>query len=327
MQYKTLMGTHLTASAIGIGTMGMVEFYGPTNDKQAAKALEHAISLGINFIDTADMYGRGHSEELISKLIDKQNRDKLIISTKCGFVRPSANLNDMYLDNSPAYIKKACEASLKRLKTDYIDIYFLHRIDGKTPIEDSIGTMKQLVQEGKIRYIGLSNTSIEIINAACSIHPITAYQEEYSLWHRFPEESLLATCKKLKINFIPYSPLGRGFLSGKIRSHEQIESHDFRKTLPRFQSENLKKNLLLLNELQKIADDKNCTLAQLALAWLLTKDSTLVPIPGAKTAEQIQENWGALNVDLTSQDMERLNQIMPLDCAAGAAYPDNMAVK
>lgn len=327
MKYKNLMETHLKTSTIGIGTMGMVEFYGSTNDKQALETLARAISLGINFIDTADMYGCGHSEELISKLISTQNRNKLILSTKCGFVRPSANLNDMYLDNSPAYIKKACEASLKRLKTDYIDIYFLHRIDGKTPIEDSIGMMKQLVQEGKVRYIGLSNTSIEIINNACAIHPITAYQEEYSLWHRFPEKNLLATCKKLNINFIPYSPLGRGFLSGKIRSHAQIESHDFRKILPRFQPDNLKKNLLLLDELQKIADDKNCTLVQLALAWLLTKDSTLVPIPGAKTAEQIQENCGALNIELSAQDMELLNQMMPLDCAAGAAYPDNMAVK
>jgi len=327
MQFRQLTSHSPAISTIGIGTMGMVEFYGSTSDQMALKTLEQAIDLGVNFIDTADMYGCGHSEALISNVIGKTSRENFFISTKCGFVRPGPELSNMYLDNSPTYIKQACEASLKRLKTDYIDLYFLHRFDSKTPITESIEAMSQLVQDGKIRYIGLSDTTPEILTQAHAIYRITAYQGEYSLLHRYPEETLLKICREQDIGFIPYSPLCRGLLSGRIRNFEEIESHDFRKTLPRFQPENLQRNLLLIDQLEQFAKRKRCTPSQLSLAWLLAQASSIIPIPGPKTPAQIAEDLGALQVNLSTQDLLELDQIAPLGCASGTAYPQEMGIK
>lgn len=310
-------------SALGIGCMGMVEFYGTTNDTLALQTLERAVGLGINFVDTADIYGRGRSENLIS-LIKGVSRDQLIISTKFGFIRPSADIADMYLDGSPQYVKKACEQSLQRLNTDYIDVYMLHRVDPNIPVEDTVGAMKQLVEEGKVRYIGLSDTTVEILKRASAIHPIHVYQGEYSLWHRIVENDLLPFCIKSGISFIPYSPLGRGFLAGSIRSFENIEDNDFRKILPRFQPDNLEKNLLRLNRLKLIAEKKNCSLPQLALAWLLAQDISIIPIPGAKTPQQIEDDYGSINVIFSDEELLKIDEIMPLGCAAGAPYPEKM---
>lgn len=308
-------------SELGIGCMGMVEFYGSTSEDSAFQTLERAIQLGIDFIDTADMYGRGRSEELIARVLNGR-RGQVNISTKCGFVRPTDDISQMYLNGSPAYIRKACEQSLQRLKTDYIDIYFLHRIDPQIPVEDSIGEMKKLVNEGKVRYLGLSDTTPEILKRAYAIHPIHAYQGEYSLWHRDVEHDLLPACIELEIGFIPYSPLGRGFLAGGIRSFESIEAHDFRKILPRFQNNNLKINLQRLEKLELIAQKKNCTIAQLSLAWLLAQHPSIVPIPGAKTPQQIEEDVGAINIPLSHDELIGLDFIMPIGCAAGAQYPE-----
>ncbi len=314
-------------SEIGIGCMGMVEFYGSTDDKVALQTLKKSLELGITFIDTADMYGRGRSEELIAKIFNGSQRDNIIISTKCGFIRPNDDIKKMYLDGSPEYIKKACEQSLSRLKTDYIDIYFLHRVDPKIPVEESIGAMKQLVQDGKVRHLGLSDTTKEIIKKASSVHQISAYQGEYSLWHRDVENDLLPACQEFDIAFIPYSPLGRGFLAGGIRSFETIEPNDFRKILPRFQPNNLQKNMGYLDKLYVVAESKNCTLAQLALAWLLAQNYSIIPIPGAKTPQQIEEDCEAVNLELSNSELILLNEIMPIGSAVGTAYPEEMETK
>ncbi|MBS0359098.1 MAG: aldo/keto reductase [Proteobacteria bacterium] len=309
-------------SAMGLGCMGMSMGYGPGDDKESINTIHRAIDLGITLIDTADMYGWGHNEELIAKAI-KSHRNQLILSTKMGFSRRGqGDILDYCLDGSPAYVKKACDASLKRLDTEVIDLYYLHRVDPKTPIEESIGAMADLVKAGKIRYIGISEVKPTTIRRAAKIHPITAVQTEYSLWERYPETEIIPTCQELEIGFIAYSPLGRGFLTGKITNLAELSPEDFRQGLPRFQDDNFLTNQKLLVQFKKITERKNCTMAQLALAWVLAQDENIIPIPGTKRTKYLEDNLGALNLKLTQDDLTELENLFPLNVAKGAKYPD-----
>jgi len=315
---------------LGLGCMGLSEFYGQVDYKSSMDTIEQAINRGINFIDTADMYGRGLSEELVGRVINKFDREKLIISTKVGFVRDTEDVMKMRLDGRPEHIKAACEASLKRLGIESIDLYFLHRVDPDCPVEESIGAMKDLVQAGKIRNIGLSDTTFEQIERGCTVHPVAAYQGEYSLWHRMPEtDGLIDKCEQEGIVFMPYCPLGRGFLAGELEDYDQLISEgDVRSDLPRFYRENFARNLALLEQLKRFCKRRNLSLAALALSWLLTKNNKIIPIVGMKQPEQVAENLAAVtNVSLGMDDMLELDELMPLNCAFGDAYPSDMEVR
>lgn len=298
----------------------MSEFYGSSNEEQSLRTIDQAIELGVNFIDTADMYGIGHNEKLLGRAL-KGRRDKVVVATKFGNVR---GLDGSFkgINGKPSYVKEACEASLKRLGVDVIDLYYQHRVDPETPIEETVGAMADLVKQGKVRFLGLSEASPQTIRRACSVHPINALQTEYSLWTRDVEGEILSACRELGIGFVPYSPLGRGFLTGRIRSIENLDQGDFRRTSPRFQGDNLEHNLGIIRRLEEIATAKKCSLAQLSLAWLLAQGKDIVPIVGTRHSDYLADNLKALSVQLSQEDLARINEAAPLGAARGQRYPE-----
>jgi aryl-alcohol dehydrogenase-like predicted oxidoreductase len=323
MQNKKLGTQGIIASQLGLGCMGMSEFYGTTNDAESLQTLHRALDLGISFWDTADVYGPHLNEILLGKAL-KGIRQQITLATKFGILRDPANPQKRGLNGTPEYVQSSCEASLKRLDTDVIDLYYLHRADPATPIEETVGAMADLVKAGKIRGIGLSEVSATTIRKAHAVHPLTAIQTEYSLWTRDPENDILKTCKELGIAFVAYSPLGRGFLTGQIKKFDDFEANDYRHFSPRFQGENFQKNLDLVYQLEQLALQKGCTTSQLALAWVLAQDENIFPIPGTKRIKYLEENAGALNVRFTKEELETINTIAPKDVAAGMRYPEQM---
>ena len=320
MKKRTLGPGGPEVSAIGLGCMGMSAFYGAADEQEALRTIDRALDLGCNFLDTSDMYGPHTNEMLIGKAMAGR-REKFIIATKFGIVR-GPGPNDRSINGCPEHVRQACDASLRRLGIDTIDLYYQHRVDPKTPIEDTVGTMADLVKQGKVRYLGLSEAGPDTIRRACSVHPIAALQTEYSLWSREPEDGLLALCRELGIGFVAYSPLGRGFLTGQIKKPEDFEPDDTRRMWPRFQGENFQKNLDLVKRIERIAAEKRCTPSQLALAWVLAQGNDIVPIPGTKRRKYLEENVAALEVRLTADDLRRIDEVAPKGVAAGPRYPE-----
>ena len=316
---RTLGSQGLSVSAIGLGCMGMSDFYGGADEATNLAVLNHALDIGVNFLDTADMYGVGRNELLLAKVL-KTRRAEVVLATKFGNVRAS-NGDFLGVNGSPEYVKSACDASLKRLGVDHIDLYYQHRVDPNVPIEETVGAMGELVRAGKVRHLGLSEASGNTIRRAATVHPIAALQTEYSLWTRDVENDALLVCRELGIGFVAYSPLGRGFLTGKIEKIEQLDSNDWRRNNPRFQGENFDQNQRLVQAVTEIAQERGCTPAQLALAWLLHRGDDIVPIPGTRRIERLEENAAAARMQLSQQELDRIDAVLDANSVAGARYP------
>jgi aryl-alcohol dehydrogenase-like predicted oxidoreductase len=318
MQQRSLRD--LTVSALGLGCMGMSDFYAGRDDTESISTIHRALDLGVTFLDTADMYGPFTNERLVGRAI-KGKRDQVVLATKFGNVRSEEGAF-LGIEGSPDYVRKACDASLQRLGVDHVDLYYQHRVDTKVPIEETVGAMAELVRQGKVRFLGMSEAAPATIRRAHAVHPITALQSEYSLWSRDVEDAILPACRELGIGFVAYSPLGRGFLTGRFRKFEDLPADDYRRNQPRFQGANFQKNLDLVSHLEQVAQQKKCTPSQLALAWLLARGQDVVPIPGTKRVTYLEENVGALDVQLTPADLRRIDEIAPLGVAAGTRYPE-----
>jgi aryl-alcohol dehydrogenase-like predicted oxidoreductase len=320
MDTRILGSQGLEVSELGLGCMGMSEFYGTSDEDESIATIHRAIELGITFLDTADAYGPFTNEKLLGKAI-ADRRDDVTLATKFGNERKEDGTR-LGVNGKPEYVRRACEASLRRLGVDHIDLYYQHRVDPNTPVEETWGAMAELVEAGKVRYLGISEAAPETIRRAHAVHPVTALQTEYSLWTRHVEEEILPTVRELGIGFVAYSPLGRGFLTGRIQSPDDFEEDDFRRTSPRFQGENFRKNLELVERVREIAAEKDVTPGQLALAWLLRQGEDIVPIPGTKRREYLEENAGAAGVTLTEEDLRRIDEVAPKGVAVGERYPE-----
>lgn len=324
MQQRQLGTSGLHVSALGLGCMGMSEFYGPSDEAESIATIHRALDMGLNFLDTADMYGIGHNEHLVGNAI-RDRRDQVVLATKFGIVR-SDDAMARGVCGTPDYVRQACDASLKRLGLNVIDLYYQHRVDPDVPIEETVGAMADLVKAGKVRYLGLSEAAPQTLRRACAVHPIAALQTEYSLWSRDPEDDILPTCRELGIGFVAYSPLGRGFLTGQIKTFDDLAADDFRRFSPRFQGENFDRNMQLVKQIETMAAERGATPAQLALAWVLAQGNDVVPIPGTRRRSYLEQNIASLDITLSQEELDKLNEIAPKGIAVGLRYPE-MAMK